>query len=199
MPGILILSIIMLMFTATIALVTEVENKTMIRLRLSKISTVEFIAGISVNQVVIGVVSSLLTLAVAVILGFDYYGSIWIIILIAVLTSISIVFFSLIIAAITKTVNEVLIVGNFPLFLFMFFTGAAFPMHAKALFTISNYPVSFQSLMSPTHAISALNKILIMNMSFKDILPEILALIIISIIYFVISAFVYKQRHMRIE
>ncbi len=199
MPGILILSIIMLMFTATIALVTEVENKTIIRLRLSKISTIEFIAGISVSQVIIGIVSILLTLAVAVILGFDYYGSIWIIILIAVLTSISIVFFSLILAAITKTVNEVLIVGNFPLFLFMFFTGAAFPMQANALFSISDYPVSLQSLMSPNHAISALNKILIMNMSFKDILPEILALITISLIYFIIGAWAFKKRHMRIE
>ena len=39
-PGILILSIIMLMFTASIAFVSEVENKTILRLKLSKLKTV---------------------------------------------------------------------------------------------------------------------------------------------------------------
>jgi hypothetical protein len=75
--------------------------------------------------------------------------------LIAVLASISIVAFSLILAAVTKTVNEVLIVGNFPLFLFMFFTGAAFPMKGNELFNVAGYAITIQGLMSPTHAINA--------------------------------------------
>jgi ABC-2 type transport system permease protein len=199
MPGILILSVIMLMFTATIALITEVENKTLIRLRMSKMSTFEFLTGMSVSQVMIGIISILLTLITAIGLGFDYYGSLWVIILIAALTSISIICFSLILAAFTRSVNEVLIVGNFPLFLFMFFTGAAFPIKAKALITIAGYPVSFQSLMSPTHAISALNKILIMNLKLIDIIPEIIALLLISILYFIVGAWAFRIKHMRIN
>ncbi|MBC8185317.1 ABC transporter permease [candidate division KSB1 bacterium] len=197
-PGLLILSVIMLMFSATIAIITEVENKTMLRLKLSKISSFEFLTGVSFIQVLIGIISIFLTLIVAVFLGFEYAGSILILILIAVLTSISIIAFSLILAAFTKTVNEVLIVGNFPLFLFMFFTGAAFPMDGKEIFSIGGYSISLQGLMSPTHSISALNKVLILNMGFKNILPEIIVLVLLTVIYFVIGVLMFQRRHMKV-
>lgn len=197
-PGLLILSVIMLMFSATIAFVTEVENKTMLRLKLSKISSLEFLTGVGFVQVLIGVISILLTLLVAVWLGFDYAGSILVLIFIAVLTSISIIAFSLLLAACTKTVNEVLIVGNFPLFLFMFFTGAAFPMNGKELFSVWGYSISLQGLMSPTHAISALNKVLILNMEFNDIIPEIIVLVVLTFFYFVIGVLSFQRRHMKV-
>jgi ABC-2 type transport system permease protein len=157
-PGILIVSLIMLMFTASIAFVSEVENKTIMRLKLSKLHVFEFLAGISSVQLLVGIISVLLTLITAIMLGFKYEGSLMIMIIIASLTSLSIIAFSLIIAAITKTANEVLVVGNFPMFLFMFFTGAAFPLKSAALFTIAGYPINIPGLMTPTHAISALNK-----------------------------------------
>jgi ABC-2 type transport system permease protein len=198
-PGLLILSLIMLMFTATIAFVSEVENKTIIRLKLSKLKTIEYMIGTSVIQLLIGFISIILTLAVAVALGFDHVGSLWAILFIATLTSISIIAFSLILAAVTKTVNEVLIVGNFPLFLFMFFTGAAFPFESKGLFYIAGYPISIQGLMSPTHAVTALRKMLILDMKMSEIIPELSALIIITIIYFIIGLLAFHRRHMMVK
>jgi ABC-2 type transport system permease protein len=197
-PGILILSVIMLMFSASIAIVTEVENKTMVRLKLSKISALEYLSGVSLVQILIGVISVLLTLVVAVSLGFDFSGSFALLILLAVLTSISIIAFSLIVAAVTKTVNEVLVVSNFPLFLFMFFTGAAFPMEGATLFSLGGYPITIQGLMSPTHAIAALNKVLIMNAGLKDIIPEVIALTIITVLYFLIGVWAFRRRHMTV-
>jgi ABC-type multidrug transport system permease subunit len=196
-PGILILSIIMLMFSATIAIVTEVENKTIIRLKLSGISTLEFLTGISVVQIGVGIISVFFTLVTAILLGFEYAGSLWLLFFISVLTCISIIAFSLIVAAITKTVNEVLVVGNFPLFLFMFFTGAAFPLKGKALFVIAGYPVSIQGFMSPTHSIRALSKVLIMGMGLPDIIPEIIAVLLLTIVYFIIGVFAFRTRHMK--
>ena len=198
-PGILIVSIIMLMFTASIAFVAEVENKTIIRLKLSAMTGFQFLTGVSLVQLGIGVLSLLLTLLVAISLGFDYTGSLLIIILIALLTSLSIIGFSLIIAAFTKSANEVLVAGNFPLFLFMFFTGAAFPLEGKALFTVAGYPVSLQGLMSPTHAISALNKVLILDLKLTDIVPELAALIILTIIYFTMGLFCFQKRHLSLR
>lgn len=197
-PGILIVSLIMLMFTASIAFVSEVENKTIMRLKLSKITNFEFLAGISFVQLLIGVSALLLTLLTAIMLGFHFSGSLWIMIFIASLTSLSIISFSLIISAITKSANEVLIVGNFPMFLFMFFTGAAFPLKSKALLTIAGYPINFQSLLSPSHAISALNKTLIMDMSIISIVPEITSIIFLSIIYFLLGAIIFKRRHLKL-
>ncbi len=198
-PGILILSIIMLMFSATVAIVTEVEHKTIIRLKLSKITAFEFLSGVSIVQIIVGLVSVLLTGIIAYLLGFDFRGSFGSLLLIAVLTSISIIAFSLILAAITKTVSEVLIVGNFPLFLFMFFTGAAFPFEAKELFTIAGYSVTLPGFMSPSHSIIALRKILILDMGLKDVVPEIIAVVLLTIIYFLVGIWAFKTRHMKME
>jgi len=196
-PGILIVSLIMLMFTASIAFVSEIENKTIMRLKLSKLTAFEFLGGISIVQLLVGVVSVLLTLFTAMSLGFHYAGSIASLIFIASLTSLSIIAFSLIIAALTKSANEVLVVGNFPMFLFMFFTGAAFPMKSDALFTIAGYPISIQGLLSPTHAISALNKTLIMDMEISNVVPEIISIIILTLVYFAIGGIIFKQRHLK--
>ena len=143
-PGILIVSLIMLMFTASIAFVSEVENKTILRLKLSKLSAFEFLGGITVVQLIVGIFSVILTLMTALLLGFQYAGSLFTMILVAALTSLSLIAFSLIIAAITKSAAEVLVVGNFPMFLFMFFTGAAFPLKGNAMFNIAGYPLAFR-------------------------------------------------------
>jgi ABC-2 type transport system permease protein len=197
-PGILILSLIMLMFTASIAFVSEVENRTIMRLKLSRISAFEYLSGISFVQLIVGIVSLLFTLITAIILGFNYSGSVLIMILIASLTSLSIISFSLIIAAFTRSSAEVLVVGNFPMFLFMFFTGAAFPLKSNAIFTVAGYPVSIQGLMTPTHAISALNKTLVMNMDFVSMVPEIISIVVLTIIYFLIGAIIFKRRHLKL-
>ena len=186
------------MFTASIAFVAEVENKTIIRLKLSKLSAIEFLGGISFVQLLVGFASIFLTLLTAIALGFHYSGSLIIMIVIAGLTSLSIIAFSLIIAGITKSSNEVLVVGNFPMFLFMFFTGAAFPLKSEPLFTIAGYPMTIQGLLSPSHAISALNKTLIMDMNISDIAPEIIALLSLTIIYFIIGASIFKHRHLKL-
>jgi ABC-2 type transport system permease protein len=197
-PGILIVSLIMLMFTASIAFVSEVEHKTIIRLKLSKLSSLEFLGGISIVQLLVGIVSILLTLLTAISLGFNYTGSLLIMIFVAGITCLSIISFSLIIAAFTKSANEVLVVGNFPMMLFMFFTGAAFPLKSDALFTIAGYPLNIQGLMTPTHAISALNKTLIMNMDISSILPEIIAIIVLTVVYFIIGAIIFNYRHLKL-
>jgi ABC-2 type transport system permease protein len=198
-PGILIVSLIMLMFTASIAFVSEVENKTIMRLKLSKMSAIEFLGGISIVQVLVGLVSIMLTLLVAISLGFNYAGSLLIMILVGGLTSLSIISFSLIIASLTKSSNEVLVLGNFPMFLFMFFTGAAFPLKSDPFITIAGYPITIQGLMSPTHAISALNKTLILNMDITSIIPEMIAILFLTILYFIIGALIFKHRHLRLK
>jgi len=198
-PGLLIVSLIMLMFTASIAFVSEVENKTILRLKLSRLTAFEFLGGIGFVQILVGLVSVAVTLITAILLGFQYEGSLVIMLIIAGLTSMSIIAFSLIIAAVTKSAGEVLVVGNFPMFLFMFFTGAAFPIKSETLFSIAGYPVTLQGLMTPSHAISALNKTLIMNMDIRSIIPEIVSILVLTLLYFIIGAVIFKRRHLRLN
>jgi ABC-type multidrug transport system permease subunit len=197
-PGLIIFAIIMLMLTASVAMVAEVENKTMIRLKLSGVRTWELMGGITVIQVIVGMISVLITLAAAASLGFRFHGSLIPVLLVLILTMISVIAFSLFIAAFSKTVAQVLIIGNFPLFIFMFFTGAMFPMESHPWFIAGGYPISLTSLMSPTHAVRALNKLLIMRGGIADIIPELVCLTALSVLYVVSGMWVYRRRHMKL-
>jgi ABC-2 type transport system permease protein len=197
MPGLLVLSVIMLMFSASIAFVTEIENGTILRFRLSGLTTLEFIGGVTVIQLVIGLIAVLITLGTAEILGFQSNGSLWLAMFVVSMAALSIIAFSVILGALTKSSNEILVIGNFPLFLFMFFTGAVFPMEGKAIFNIGEYGINLQGLMSPTHAVSAMKKVMLMDYGFTDILPEILSLFTLTIIYFAIGTWLFNKRHMK--
>ncbi len=195
-PGLLILSIVMLMFTASIAFVREPEQRTMLRLKLSKIRNWELITGISIVQIFVGFLAIILALLAARMFGFEFNGSWGLFLLIATMTSISIIGFSLIVAAFTKTVNQVLVVGNFPLFLFMFFTGAMMPVHGPTLFSFASYDFTVAGFLSPYHAVRALKKVSLFEAGITEIWPELLCLGAITVVYFLIGGLLYKKRHL---
>ena len=197
MPGMLILSIIMLLFSATIAIIVEVDQGTILRLKLSGMKTWQFLVGVGSSQVLVGIIAIFLTLGAATSLGFEMRGAFSLFLLITIMTSISMIAFSLILAAVTRSVTDVLVVGNFPLFLFMFFSGAAFPISPQAWFYLGDYGVSWQTLMSAAPAISALQKISIMGVGLTDVWGELLALVLMTLIYFMVGLWGFKRRHLR--
>ncbi|NQV41162.1 MAG: ABC transporter permease [Candidatus Marinimicrobia bacterium] len=197
MPGMLILSIIMLMFSATIAIIVEVDQGTILRLKLSGMKAGQFLVGVGASQVLVGIIAIFLTLGAAISLGFEMRGAFSSFLLITLLTSVSMIAFSLILAAATRSVTDVLVVGNFPLFLFMFFSGAAFPISTNTWFYIGDYGVSWQSFMSAAPAISALQKISIMGVGLEDVRGELLALTCMTAVYFVIGLWGFQRRHLR--
>jgi ABC-2 type transport system permease protein len=197
-PGLLILATIMLMFSGAIAFVVEAEKRTMLRLKLSKVSPLTFITGVTLIQILVGLASILLTLGAAYLFEFDFSGSFWLFLLICLLTCLSVIGFSLILAGLTRSVNEVLVVGNFPLFLFMFFSGTIFPLQGATLFTFGGYHFTIPGLMSTFHSTDALKQVLIYQAGVSDIWPQLVSLTGLTIIYFLIGYRIYSKRHMEV-
>ncbi len=197
-PGLLILSIIMIIFSASAAIVREPETRTMERLKISRLSSLEFLVGTSLVQTIIAILSMALALVTAILLGYTLIpGTLGFILLISILTAISMISFSLLVAAMCRSIKDVAIIGTFPLFLLMFFTGAAFPISGGRLFSIGNHEVMLNDILSPKFAVEALNKVLIRGLEIKDTGPEIIALVVLTIVYFVVGTWVFKKRHMR--
>ena len=197
-PGMLVFSIVILIFQVAMTAAYEVESGTLKRLKLTRLSTVEFLGGMSASVVLIGILSFLLAVAAAFSLGFTSYGSMWLAILVGVLTTFAIMGAGLIVAAFSENVSQAFIIANFPLVLFMFFTGVTFPISELTMFHIGDVSVGFQDLLPPTHAVSALNKIMTLGLGFKEIQFELLALTILSVIFFFIGALLFQRRHMRV-
>jgi len=64
------------MFTASIAFIWEVENKTITLLKLSNLNPIEYLLGVSSVQTIIGGVAAFLSLGTAIALGFSVGGSV---------------------------------------------------------------------------------------------------------------------------
>ncbi|KPK86505.1 MAG: hypothetical protein AMS27_04905 [Bacteroides sp. SM23_62_1] len=198
-PGMLILAIIMMMFSASAAIVREPEIQTLKRLKLSNLSALEFLTGVSLLQIFIAALSVVLALFTAMGLGYRIIpGTLWYIMFISFLTSLSIISFSLLFAAFCRSIKDVAIIGTFPMLLFMFFTGAAFPVGGHTLFNIGDFEFKLNGILSATHSVTALNKVLVMGNDPHKALPDIIALVILTIVYFIIGVWAFNKRHMKL-
>ena len=196
-PGMLIFSIVILVFQASMVVAYECESGTLKRLKLSNVSEFELLGGISASILLIGAVSFLLAVATALLLGFTSYGSLWLAILIGLITCISVIGVGMIVAAFSKTVSQAFIIANFPLVFFMFFTGVAFPIRGIKLFSLFDHTISLYDILPPTHAVKAINKVLTLGAGFSDISFEFGALLLLSLVYFALGVWLFRKRHMQ--
>jgi ABC-2 type transport system permease protein len=160
-PGLLILSIIMIIFSASAAIVREPEIRTLERLKISRLTALEFLGGISLVQILLAFLSMLLALLTAIALGYT------------------------------------VLPGTLGFILLMFFTGAAFPISGGELFTLGEYTVKLNHLLSPTFAVEAMNKVLIRGLSIKETLPDMAAILLLTLFYFATGTWAFRRRHMR--
>ena len=198
-PGILIVSVVMLVFIVSMTITHEVEAGTLRRLQMTSMKASELLIGISLPTILLGIVSLLLTLIVAIALGFTSQGSIFAALLIGGITAIAVVGIGLIVAAFSKSVSQAFIIANFPLIFFMFFSGAVYPIPRIILFQAAGINISLYDVLPPTHAVMALNKILTLGSGLSDVLYELVSLLILSLLYYLIGIWLFHRRHLRLE
>lgn len=113
-PGILIISVVMLVFIISMTITYEIEAGTLRRLQMTSMKASDLLVGISLPTVLLGVVSLLLTLFVAILLGFNSQGSIWAALLIGGITAVAVVGIGLIVAAFQNQSARPLLSQIFP-------------------------------------------------------------------------------------
>ncbi|MBN1200865.1 MAG: ABC transporter permease, partial [Anaerolineae bacterium] len=153
----------------------------------------DYVVGISLSQVLIGVVAVALTFATAVALDFESQGPIWVAIVIGAVTSLAMVGVGLLVACYSRTVSRAFMISTFPLFLMMFFSGAFFPVGDVPLFTVGGRTIQAFDLLPPTHAVVALNKVLTLGEGLGDILFELSAVLVLSLVYFVVGVWSFRR------
>ena len=195
-PALLALALIMLMFTAAASLIKEKDKGTIIRLRLSNMTTFEWLAAVSLTQVIIGMLAFALTFAAAVALGYRTSGSLVAVSIVGLLSCLSIIAISLIVAAYLRTIFDLLTIGCFPFFILMFFSGGMFPLPPLRLFTIGDRAMNINDLLPTTHAINAMSKILNFGAGLSDVVYELGAITILTIVLFAAGIMLFTRRQM---
>jgi len=196
-PALLALALMMLMFTAAATIIREKDKGTLIRLRISNMTTLEWLSAVSVTQIIIGLLAMGLTYLTAVSLGYQSSGSFVAVMVVGILSSLSIIAISLVVAALLRSVFDLMTIGCFPFFILMFFSGGMFPIPPLQLFVVGGRPININDILPTTHSISALGKILNYDSGLSDVVFEIGAIVILSFIYFAAGVWLFTKRHMR--
>jgi ABC-2 type transport system permease protein len=196
-PGLLIFAVILLVFSAPMAVAREVEAGTLRRLQITRMRSFDFLGGVTITQVIVGVMALLLALTVALLLGFRSQGPWWAAILIGAIASLSVIGVGLIVACFSRTVTQAFLLANFPLAFFMFFSGAMFPVPRLTLFYIGGQSVALFDILPTSHAVIALQKIFVMGASLGDVVYELSALTLLSGLYFAIGVWLFKRTQLR--
>jgi ABC-2 type transport system permease protein len=157
----------------------------------------DLLGGTSLTMVIIGVAAEMLAFGTALALGFRSYGPVWAAVLVGAVTSISVIGVGMIVAAFSKTVSQAFVIANFPLGVFLFLSGAMFPLPPLTLFEIAGQPISVCDFLPPRHAVVALNKILTLGAGLNEVAYELTALVVLSLLYFAIGIWVFQRRHLR--
>jgi ABC-2 type transport system permease protein len=196
-PGILVFAVIILVFQSAMVVAYEVEAGTLRRLKLTRLTSFDLLGGISLSIVLIGVVCVLLAFLVAYGLGFRSQGPLWVAILVGAITTFAVIGSGLIVAAFSKTVSQAFIIANFPLVLFMFFSSAVFPVPNPRLFEVGKQTIGLFDILPTTHAVVALNKVLTLGVGLDEVAFELVALIVLSVVYFLVGVWLFQRNHMR--
>ena len=196
-PGLLIFAIILLVFSAPMAVAREVEAGTLRRLQITRMRAFDFLGGVTLTQMIVGVAALLLALAVALLLGFRSQGPLWAAIAIGAVTSLSVIGVGLIIACFSRTVTQAFLLANFPLAFFMFFSGAMFPVPRITVFSIGSQSVALFDVLPASHAVIALQKIFVLGAGLSDVAYELIALTVLSALYFAIGVWLFKRTQLR--
>jgi len=196
-PALLALALIMLMFTAAASLIKEKDKGTIIRLRLSNMTTFEWLTAVSLTQVIIGMLALALTFATAVALGYRTSGSLVAVSIVGLLSCFSIIAISLIVAAYLRTIFDLLTIGCFPFFILMFFSGGMFPLPPLRLFTIGDRAININDLLPTTHAINAMSKILNFGAGLGDVLFELGAITVLTVVLGAFGIWLFTRRQMQ--
>jgi ABC-2 type transport system permease protein len=195
-PGLFVLSVVLLVFQASTTVAREIEGGTLRRLQLTRVTSFEWLGGITAWLVVVAVAEVLVTFVTAWACGFRSQGPLWVAVTVGIITSFSIIGAGMIVASFSKTVSQAFVIANFPLGFFMFLTGAAFPLPRYVLFTIAGHTVGLADILPPTHAVTALNKILTLGAGLGDVTFELTALSVLSVAYFAVGVWLFKHTHL---
>jgi ABC-2 type transport system permease protein len=196
-PALLVLSLIMVLFTAAATLIKEVDKGTMSRLIVSKLGTSELLAAVSLNQVLIGAVALLLSYLAAASVGYHSTGSLVALLAVGALSTLSVVAIAVLVAAFLDTIFELLTVGCFPFFVLMFFSDCMIPLPKIPLAFVFGSVVNVNDVLPTSLTVRAFNRILNQHAALPDLAFEIGAIALLTLAYFAAGAWLFRRRHMR--
>ncbi|MBI5499169.1 MAG: ABC transporter permease [Deltaproteobacteria bacterium] len=198
-PGLFLVAVLLMLFTAALSLAREVEAGTLRRLKLTRMTAFDYLAGVTATQVLVGMASLLVTMSAAAAMGFHSVGPWWAAMLVGLAAAIPVVGIGLVVACFARTAMRAYLLASVPFMLLMFFSGSVFPMPKIELFRAAGRVVGAFDFLPTTHAVAAFNRVMSLGGGPGDIAYELLMLVALGLIYFTAGVILFRRTHLRAE
>jgi ABC-2 type transport system permease protein len=192
-PGLLIAAITMIIFSVSIGISREIENGTIRRLKLTRMSSFDLLGGVSLVYLFFSLISVLVSFGVAVALDYHYSGSLFLAVIISLIAAMAAIGAGLITACFSRTTSRAAVIANFPLLIMLFFSGAIFPLPSPPLFHIGGHAIRLFDFLPTSHAVTALNKVLNYGTGITGLVYEMAALIILTSLLFILGTWLFRR------
>ncbi|BDA79393.1 hypothetical protein LPTSP3_g23230 [Leptospira kobayashii] len=192
-PGLLVFSIIMLIFSSSMMMTAEIESETYLRYKMSNTPVFSVLIGSSFLQLFNGIISILLSLSIAKLLGYQFHDKLILVFLICFLGSISCIGTGLLIASFMKTSQQAFLTSSFIMFLFLLFSGIIFPKPILLFRITEGFGFDVFYLLPTSLMKSALDRLLVWDKGLNSILFELSVLSALSLFYYLLGYFSYKN------
>ena len=183
MPGMIIFGILFLIPQTAMLVGREMRGGMLRRLQLTRLAPAAFLAGVGLAQMGVAVVECLLVIAAAALLGFHNAGSLPLAVAVGLLLSLSAVGMGLLTACFIHDDSQALNLGSTVTMLQVFLSGAFFAMPPYTLFNVAGYSISPFDFIPATHAMVALQEVLISGAGLAEIAFRVSAMAVLTLLY----------------
>jgi ABC-2 type transport system permease protein len=196
-PGLLVFAILLLIPQTALLLGREMRTRTIRRLRLSGVSSAEFLGGIAISQLAMAVVQIVLFVGGLILFGLDYTRALLPILAASFLTAVSAVGGGLIVGCFVQNDSQAVNLGATVTMIQVFVSGSFFPVPTPTLFRLFGHEIGWNDIFPATHAMTALQQSVLYGANLDQIGFRLAAAAGLSAVFFLIGALLYPWKVMR--
>jgi len=201
-PGIIVFAILMLAINVATILTREVENGTLNRLKLSKMTAFDFLFGGLLPWSLVVVAQVLILFAVALAIGFNYNGglnSIILAVIVGVIGGIASISLGMIIAAFAKNPPQASQLGTLIAVPTSFIIGAFIQLPQVVLGNVMGQQFQIYDILPWTHVLTALRGVLTFGYGWNGIAYDVGWAVVLTVIIFAIGVFLFSRTRLSPE
>jgi len=198
-PGILVFALLMGAIGVASSLAREVEEGTLERLKLSRMSSFDLLFGTLIPWSIVAIAQVLILFAVAIMIGFSWTGglsSILLAIVVAIFGGIASVSLGLLIAAFAKSEKHATNLGTLIAVPTSFIVGAFFPLPKVALGKLFGSTFEVYDFLPWTHAAEALRILLTFGGGIGEVAIDIILLVALTAVLFSLGVFFFSRNRL---
>ena len=199
-PGMMVFAILMLATSVATILTREVESGTLRRLKLSKMTSFDFLFGGLLPWSLVAAAQVLILFVVAIGIGFHWQGGIESIIMaliIGIIGGIASISLGMIIASFARSPPQAGQLGTLIAVPLTFMVGAFFQLPQMVIGNFMGQQIQVYDILPWYHVANALRYVLTYTVSWETVIYQIIWAVVLSAILFVIGIFLFSRNRLR--